>query len=330
MREQLRHCACVLLAVLCGGPAVHAVQRGVETREFRGTVVVIDQTAGAVTVNGENVDGWMPAMTMAYRLDKPDRLAELKAGDRITATIRDRDFSTLYDLRIVASRPAPADPGLPALSYVCLSPGEESFVDDKPGTCPNSGAALIPRRFVTAFACLFELSVVRDSPGTCPADNKPLVPINAGLYFTCRRDPRVHEMTPGKCADGSPRVKALERVPHGDHNPRYGGMLLMASDFWHHVEGTYLAPDRFRLYLYDDFTQPMRASGTKAFVSRTDANGTPVGESVPMVPGPDGRSLEAPLVSATPPLNLKVRVLFKPDGPSHVFDFVFPGYSKGR
>jgi Cu/Ag efflux protein CusF len=114
MAERLCRCAFVLLAVLCGGLAVHAGQRGVETRDFRGTVVVIDQAAGTVTVNGENVDGWMPPMTMVYRLDKPDRLAELKAGDRIAATLRDRDFSTLYELRILSSRPAPADPELPA------------------------------------------------------------------------------------------------------------------------------------------------------------------------------------------------------------------------
>ena len=86
---------------------------------------------------------------------------------------------------------------LAPLSCVCLTPGEETVLEEKPGKCPGSGTSLVP--------------------------------ITAALHSDCNNDPRVHELTPGTCADGSPRVKAADRRPHGDHNPRHGGSLFMSA-----------------------------------------------------------------------------------------------------
>src|SRR5215471_13816829 len=62
---------------------------------FRGKVVKIDQQAKTITVDGENVDGWMSAMTMTYSADKPDVYDAVKPGDQITATVKDGDFANL-------------------------------------------------------------------------------------------------------------------------------------------------------------------------------------------------------------------------------------------
>ncbi len=56
--------------------------------------------ADRLTVNHGKVEGYMDAMTMPYKVDKPDILKKVKVGDRISATVYDGDF-TLYDIHVV-------------------------------------------------------------------------------------------------------------------------------------------------------------------------------------------------------------------------------------
>jgi Cu/Ag efflux protein CusF len=77
---------------------------GKKEHAFRGKVERVDAKAKTLTVNGENVPGWMAPMTMSYSVDKEDVLTKVKAGDTITAKVYDGDVKTLYDVQIAAAQ----------------------------------------------------------------------------------------------------------------------------------------------------------------------------------------------------------------------------------
>ncbi len=66
---------------------------------FHGKVEAVHKNTQSLTVDGEKVDGWMDAMTMDYKVDKPSVLDKVKPGDQITATVYDGDYS-LHDVRV--------------------------------------------------------------------------------------------------------------------------------------------------------------------------------------------------------------------------------------
>jgi Cu/Ag efflux protein CusF len=72
---------------------------------FRGKLEKIDPAGKMITVNGEDVEGWMSAMTMVYEVDRPEVLSQLSVGDQITATVYDGDFRTLHDVKRLTEKP---------------------------------------------------------------------------------------------------------------------------------------------------------------------------------------------------------------------------------
>jgi heavy metal-binding protein len=217
---------------------------------------------------------------------------------------------------------------LPPLSYVCPMPGDEDVVEDKPGTCRKCGMTLIPLRLDSVWTCATRpLAVVESKPGRCPIDGTPLVQVTAAVSWTCQGSDRA-SASPGTCADGSPMQKKYSPRAHGNHNPQHGGQFFMASDNWHHLEGTYLPSGVFRLHLYDDFTKPLplaQVRAVKADVVTKDPT-TRQDKAVPLVR--NGRFLQAAIGKLPLPAAMYAQVQFKPDGPRNRFDFTFDSYSK--
>src|SRR3954466_7048530 len=182
---------------------------------------------------------------------------------------------------------------LPPLSYVCIMPGDEDVLEDKPGSCPKCKMDLVPVRLDAKWWCPVHQSLeVRDGPGKCRRDGRDLVQVTVSESWTCSDAPEAKHLEPGTCADGSPRRIKYEVRAHGDHNPRHGGQFFMASDAWHHIEGTYPQAGLFRMYFYDNFPKPMDANEFPGTFVILDQAFKEVA-SYPLKLGADGKTMEA-------------------------------------
>jgi Cu/Ag efflux protein CusF len=94
-----------LLCTLLAAPAAYAQQPAKKAHVFRGKVEKVDERTKTLTVNGDDVPGWMPSMTMVYKVDKEAVLKGLKPGVQITATVYDGDFATLHNVKVVPGAP---------------------------------------------------------------------------------------------------------------------------------------------------------------------------------------------------------------------------------
>ncbi len=226
------------------------------------------------------------------------------------------------------AKPAQSTQQTMPVSYVCTMPGDEDVVEDKPGKCRKCNMPLQPVRIESAWSCANNTSIIRQNPGKCPVDGRDLVPITVAHFFVCNDAPKLFLPDNGKCADGSPRVERREIRAHGDHNPVHGGQFYMASDSWHHVEGTYPSAGLFRMFFYDNFKKPLAGkdfAGTLLILDKTNREVA----SLPLAPSRDGKTLEAkiaPALSALP-LNAAAKIKFDRTAPEQRFDFPFSGYS---
>lgn len=94
IRIALTFFAAIVLSL--GAFAQHATNAKPHTLTGKVTEIGKDK----LTVNHGNIAGYMAAMTMAYKVDKPEMLTKLKVGDEIRATVYDADY-TLYNIQVV-------------------------------------------------------------------------------------------------------------------------------------------------------------------------------------------------------------------------------------
>ena len=108
---------------------------------------------------------------------------------------------------------------------------------------------------------------------------------------------------------------------HQDHSPRFGGILFMAPDAFHHVEGTYTADGMFRAHFYDNFKQPMQVTGFKAWLEIGD-------RTIALTPSADRLALDARVGTLPFPAEMTLKVIFRPGSEEERFDFLFAAFSR--
>jgi Cu/Ag efflux protein CusF len=91
MKRLHRWFAVAGLALLIAAASFAQASAGKKSYTFHGKVEAV--APDGLTVNGEKVEGWMDAMTMKYKVDDPKVLKSVKAGDQITATVYEGDYS---------------------------------------------------------------------------------------------------------------------------------------------------------------------------------------------------------------------------------------------
>jgi hypothetical protein len=231
---------------------------------------------------------------------------------------------------VLATAPAAQ---LPAISWTC--PMHPDVLEPRKGECNICGMDLEPVRLVLVYTCPVHAVIEQSKPGRCRICSRDLVQKTAALTFTCANDRERSEIEPGKCPDGSAMVPRYTQRAHGDHNPKHGGMFFMAPDNWHHLEGTYPAAGRFRVYVYDDFSKPLdleKARQVRGRIVMKEAVDPKTGTlrelaSTPLVLAKNGAFLEARFEPLPLPAKMTAKVSFTSDDKESRFDFAFPAYS---
>jgi hypothetical protein len=224
---------------------------------------------------------------------------------------------------------APAQP-LPPLSWTC--PMHPEVVDNKAGACPICRMTLVPVRLALVWTCPVHSQISADAQGSCKLCGRPLVRVTKALSWTCPVHSKVDVLEPGKCPICRRTLRAkYTRRPHGDHNPKHGGNFFMAPNNWH-LEGSHPARDVFRIYVYDEYSDPVIPPGfsARAIVrsSSPAGEGTPVETSVPFRRLPGRPYLEVRVPGLALPASVVIKVRFEASEPEYPFNFDFFDYSR--
>lgn len=242
-----------------------------------------------------------------------------------------RIFAIVVAAIVLATSPAAQ---LPDISWTC--PMHPDVLEPKKGSCSICGMDLEPVRLVLMYTCPVHAIIEQPKPGKCRICARALVQKTAALTFTCARNRDVALLEPGKCPDGSATVPRYTARAHGDHNPKHGGIFFMAPDNWHHLEGTYPAAGRFRLYVYDDYSKPLSLAEARKLRARVvtkeafDPKTRTTRElaSAPLVLARNGAFFEARLEPLPLPAKMTAKIRFRADDKESRFDFTFPSYSR--
>ena len=216
--------------------------------------------------------------------------------------------------------------------WTCPVHREETAAEE--GLCAQCGRPLVRARVTVVWSCPLH-ALAEAEPGKCRVCGRDLYPVGQEIAFVCPMHSEVRELEPGLCPlCRMALVPSTSTRPHQDHNPKHGGIFLMAPDAWHHLEGTYPEDGAFRVHLYDNFSQPLSAKAFKGRAVSKEAFDPVTRETrelvaYPLIPSRDGSFLEARIPSRSLPLEIAAKIQFEKDGPFERFDFMFASFSTG-
>lgn len=217
---------------------------------------------------------------------------------------------------------------------VWTCPMHREVLEERAGICPICKMDLAPTLIEPAWICPIHAAIIADAPGKCPLDGREFLPVKVEVSWTCPLHPNVSELEPGLCRiDNTPLQRRRSLRPHEDHTPKHGGVFFMAPDTWHHLEGTYPQPGLFRVYVYDNYSQPLDARTIKgrAVLNETYDEATRTTRELTVFtlhPSPDGKYLDAQVGALPLPAEITAKVTFDATRPEDRFDFVFAEPSK--
>jgi protein SCO1/2 len=113
---------CILATSLACGPRRSANEK---RYELKGKVVAVDKSDRTVTISHQDIVGYMPAMTMPFKIKNDADLEMLKPGDEVTGTLVVDDVSSWVEISTIAEGTAP-------LSPTAAVPGEPKPGDEVP------------------------------------------------------------------------------------------------------------------------------------------------------------------------------------------------------
>jgi hypothetical protein len=241
-----------------------------------------------------------------------------------------RGFAIVVAAIVLATAPSAQ---LPDISWTC--PMHPDVLEAGKGACSICGMDLEPVRLVLVYTCPVHAVIEQSKPGSCRICSRDLVQKTAALTYTCAGNREISQIEPGKCPDGSSMVPRYTPRAHGDHNPKHGGVFFMAPDNWHHLEGSYPAAGRFRVYVYDDFSKPLdlvRARNVRGRVVTKETFDPKTGTtrelaSTPLVLARNGAFFEARIGPLPLPAKMTAKISFSADDKESRFDFAFTHFS---
>jgi len=168
------------------GEVLHPVAATIEHFHLNGKVLATSPSTGAITIQHGDIPGFMPAMTMPYKLKDPSEAARLKPGDEISADVLARSDSDEYVLdAVVVTKQA-----VPGLAPAMLPP-HQLMVGEQVPDLPlvNQDGNAIHLQDYRGKALLITFIYTRcPMPTACPLISSHFAKVNE----TLARDPKTY------------------------------------------------------------------------------------------------------------------------------------------